>query len=165
MPAPLIRPATVSDFPAIAALTNHFIANTTIHFGTTPVTADELTAAWLQSRDTYPQLVAELDGRFAGFAKAYRWREREAYAKTAEVGIYILLDLHRRGVGRALYSALLDDCRTRGFHTAIGGIALPNEPSIRLHEKLGFTHIGTFRECGYKHGAWRDVAFYQMMLG
>lgn len=164
MSAPLIRLARDSDFPAIAALTNHFITSTTIHFGTTSVTTEELLASWKSSRDTYPHLVAELDGRFAGFAKAYRWREREAYAKTAEVGIYISLDLHRRGVGRPLYSALLDDCRRRGFHTAIGGIALPNEPSIRLHESLGFIHVGTVRECGYKHGAWRDVAFYQIML-
>lgn len=167
----LIRPARDDDFPAIAALTSAYIASTSIHFGYQPVSAAELRDAWVKSRDLYPFLVAEDPAahpssppRFAGYAKAGRWRERDAYAWTAELGVYVAPDRHRRGVGRALYLALIDACRQRGFHTLVGGITLPNEPSIRLHEACGFTHAGTFRQVGWKFDAWHDVAFYQLVL-
>lgn len=164
MPAPTIRPVTPADFPAIAALTNHFILNTSIHFGLAAVTADELRASWEKTRDRFPFLVAELDNRFAGYAKAGTWRERAAYDNTAEVGIYVALDLHAKGIGRALYIALINDCRARGFHSLVGGLTLPNPASQRLHESVGFTHVGNFREAGRKFNAWHDVAFYQLML-
>lgn len=164
MAAPFIRPAIHADFPAITALTNHFILTTPIHFGLTPITADELRASWEKTRDRFPFLVAELDNRFAGYAKAGTWRERAAYDNTAEVGIYVALDLHAKGIGRALYTALINDCRARGFHTLVGGVTLPNPASQRLHKSVGFTHVGTFREAGRKFDAWHDVAFYQLML-
>ncbi len=160
----LIRPASDSDFPAIADLTNTYIVGTSIHFGYEPVTPAELAAAWKKGIDRFPFLVAETGGVFAGYAKAGVWRERAAYQWTTEVGIYITPSHHRTGIGRTLYSRLLDDVRARGFHSAIGGITLPNTPSIRLHESLGFSHIGTFRHAGWKFGAWHDVAFYQLLL-
>lgn len=160
----LIRPTTAADFSAIAALTNRYISGTSIHFAYQPVTADELQSAWLKHRDTYPFLTAEVDSTFAGYAKAGPWRERAAYQWTPEVGIYIEPAFHGKGLGRALYGALLDDLRTRGFHSAIGGVTLPNDPSTRLHQSLGFTHVGTVREAGFKFNAWHDVAFWQITL-
>jgi phosphinothricin acetyltransferase len=46
----------------------------------------------------------------------------------------------------------------------IGGAALPNEASVALHERLGFDHVATFREVGFKHGRWVDVAYWQLVL-
>jgi len=167
MPPPsdmMIRPVRESDFGAIARLTNHYIEKTCVHFGLQPVTAEELAEAWTLTRDMYPYLVAEVGGGFAAYAKAGTWRERAAYRWTAEVGIYAESAVHGRGVGRALYTALIETAKDWGFHSVIGGITLPNAASVRLHESLGFLSVGTVREAGWKMGAWRDVAFYQLML-
>ncbi|MGE3108724.1 MAG: N-acetyltransferase family protein [Phycisphaerales bacterium] len=167
--SPHIRGVCEADFALIAALTNRYIARTAIHFGYEPVTPDELAASWTKHAHHFPFLVAEIQApgsppRFAGYAKAGTWRERAAYQWTAEVGIYVEDDFHRAGVGRALYARLLEELTRRGFHSAIGGVTLPNAPSVRLHESLGFVHVGTVRQAGWKHGAWHDVAFYQILL-
>lgn len=161
----LLRPTTPTDFPAIAALTNHFILHTATHFGYDPVTPDELEEQWRATVGTYPWLTAEVDGRFAGYAKASSWRSRAAYQWTAEAGIYVEEEFRTRGVGKALYRALVEELRSRGFHSVVGGVTLPNPASARLHESLGFTFVGTFRDAGHKMGAWHDVGFWQLMLG
>ena len=158
-----IRPARDSDFAAIAAITNHYIVNTAIHFGYEPVTADELAAQW-HTRE-YPWLVLEAeDATVVGYAKAGAWRARAAYRWTCETGIYLAPDRHARGDGTRLYAALIAELRARGFHSIVAGLTLPNEPSLRLHRRLGFTHTGTVEEAGFKHDAWHDVAFFQLRL-
>jgi phosphinothricin acetyltransferase len=161
----VIRDATDADFDAIAGITNHYIRHTPIHFGYDPVTGAELAAPWRNGRALYPYLVMTNDpGQVIGYAKAGKWRERAAYDRTAEVGIYLLPGWEGRGLGRTLYAALIEACRTRGLHSLIGGIALPNEASVRLHLGLGFVHVGTVREAGWKFEKWHGVAFYQLML-
>jgi len=157
-----IRPAVEADFTAIAAITNSYIA-TAIHFGYHPVTAAELRATWETGRDRYPWRVAD-DGAVVGYAKAGTWRSRDAYRWTAEVGIYVDRGRHRAGIGRALYLELLAALTSAGFRSAVGGITLPNPGSVALHDALGFEHVGTVLDAGYKHGAWHDVAFYQRRL-
>ena len=159
-----MRAAVASDFDPIAELTNHFIAETAIHFGYEPVTGEALRAGWQGHRARYPTLVAELDGGFAGFCKAGPWRERAAYAWTVETGVYVRPALHRRGVGRALYAPLLDGLRAQGFQTVVAGIALPNDASVRLHEALGFAKVAHVARAGWKFGAWHDVGFWQRDL-
>ena len=80
------------------------------------------------------------------------------------MGLYIADGARGRGLGRALYDTLLADLRQRGFRSAIAGIALPNPASIALHERLGFTRVGTFEDAGWKNGAWRAVDFWQKPL-
>lgn len=160
----IIRAAIETDFSAIAKLTNYFIRETVIHFGTVEATPEELAAQWAQSKETHPFLVAELDGRFAGYAKAYTWRTREAYQWTPECGVYVEDFARRRGVARALYGRLFDELIARGFHSAIAGIALPNEPSVRLHESVGFVPVGIVKHAGWKLGRWSDVGFWQKSL-
>jgi phosphinothricin acetyltransferase len=158
-----VRPAAETDFPAIASITNHYIATTSIHFGYEPVTAAELRSSW-RSSDRHPWLVAVEDDRVLGYAKAGVWRARDAYQWTTELGLYIAPSHHRLGLGRALYTDLLSRLAQLGFHSAIGGITLPNEPSISLHLSLGFTHVGTVLDAGFKHSSWHAVAFYQRLL-
>jgi phosphinothricin acetyltransferase len=157
-----IRPATETDFPAIAAITNHYIATTTIHFGYEPITADELATSWRGSR--FPWLVTDDDTRVLGYAKAGVWRDRAAYSRTTEIGLYIAHDARGRGLGTALYTELIDEVRRRGFHSAIAGITLPNDASLALHRRLGFVDVGVVRDAGWKHEQWNDVAFFQLML-
>jgi L-amino acid N-acyltransferase YncA len=162
--AMLSRPPHDDDFAALAAITNHYIATTTIHFGYEPVTADELCAQWRAYRDRYPWLVAVRDGAVVGYAKAGTWRERTAYRWTTEVGLYVADAERGHGIGRALYAALLDEVARRGFRSAIGGITLPNDASVGLHRALGFTRVGVFEDAGWKHGRWHAVEFWQKRL-
>ena len=159
-----IRPAREDDFAALSAITNFYIATTAIHFAYEPLAADELAATWRAHRDRFPWLVVEDGGAVAGYAKAGTWRERAAYAWTCELGLYLADGARGRGLGTALYRALIAEVARRGFRTAIAGIALPNDASVALHARLGFHPVGVVREAGFKHGRWHDVAFYQVPL-
>ena len=108
-------------------------------------------------------LVAEIDGKTAGYAYGSPHRTRAAYANSCDVAVYVDPAFGRRGIGRALYGALLDRLAA-SCHAAFAGVALPNEASIALHEAMGFTYLGTYREVGWKMGGWRDVAWYQRLL-
>lgn len=160
----LIRSANETDFEAIAALTNYYIRETTIHFGTVEASADELREQWRPTRDRYPFLVCEIDGRFAGYCKAYTWRSREAYQWTPECGVYVEDWAKRKGVARALYTKLFEVLAAQGFHSVVAGIALPNDASVKLHESLGFVAAGIVRDAGWKCDRWNDVGFWQRIL-
>jgi phosphinothricin acetyltransferase len=165
----VIRPVRASDFGAIAAITNHYINNTAIHFGYEPVTDAEILDDWSRKRGRHVWLVAEDEppgavGPVVGYAKSGVWRDRPAYAWTAEVGLYVAPEHRGRGIGTALYDELLVELKARGWNSLIAGITLPNDASIALHEKFGFTNVGTVRQAGYKLGAWHDVAFWQKMF-
>jgi phosphinothricin acetyltransferase len=164
----VIRPVVERDFPAIAALTNHFILNTAIHFGTVAHLAEELLAQWQEHAVTHPYIVAVRDTpqgqELLGFAKVSVWRSRAAYAHTCESGIYIAPHVQRQGLGKALYLDLIARTRLAGFHTIVAAITVPNEPSCRLHEAVGFRHIGTFEEVGFKFDKWWGTTWYQLML-
>ncbi|MFO0828019.1 MAG: N-acetyltransferase family protein [Phycisphaerales bacterium] len=160
-----IRGVEDADFAAIADLTNEYIRKTAIHFSYEPVTDAELRDLWWPKRDRYPFLVATDErGEFLGYAKAGVWRERYAYRWIAEVGIYVMPFAQRGGVGRALYGQLVDECRERGLHSLVGGITLPNDASVRLHEAMGFVKVAHFARAGWKFGRWHDVGFWQLML-
>jgi phosphinothricin acetyltransferase len=161
----LIRPAADADFPAIAAITNHYILTTTIHFAYEPIDPGELRDSWRAGRDKYPWLVAEDEsGAVTGYAKAGVWRDRAAYAWTTEVGLYVAHDIRGRGIGKTLYAELLAELARRGFRSAIAGITMPNDPSVKLHEAFGFDYVGRFVDAGFKNDGWHDVAFWQKRL-
>lgn len=162
--APVVRPVEPADFGAIAQLTNHYIRTSAVHFAYEDVTAAELLAGFREHERRYPFLLVTCGGQFAGYAKASAWRARAAYGWTAETGLYVVPEQHGRGVGTLLYRRLMDLLRMQGFRTAIGGITLPNQGSIALHERLGFQPAGVVRRAGFKHGRWHDVAFWQLDL-
>jgi phosphinothricin acetyltransferase len=108
-------------------------------------------------------LVAERDGKVAGYAYGSPHRERAAYASSCDVAVYVDPAHARQGFGRALYARLLPALGEK-YHAAFAGIALPNDASIGLHEAMGFTPVGVYREVGWKMGAWRDVGWWQRLL-
>jgi L-amino acid N-acyltransferase YncA len=156
-----IRPPIEADFATIAAITNVYIATTTIHFGYDPITADDVRA---MVGPIHPWLVGEVAGEVVAYAKAGTWRERAAYRWTVETGVYVAAHAHRRGHGRAIYSALLAELAHRGFHTVVAGITLPNDASIAMHEAMGFQAAGVVREAGFKFDRWHDVGFWQKSI-
>ena len=155
---PMIRFACDDDFIAIAAITNHYITTSTVHFAYEPLAVEQFRAL---KKPRYPWFVFEDAGEVLGYAKAGIWRDRAAYDWTAEIGLYVRDDARGRGIGRALYTALLDELALRNFRSAIAGITLPNDPSIELHRKLGFESVGVVRDAGFKHDHWCDVEFFQ----
>ena len=162
----VIRAARDGDFETIAAITNHYIATTAIHFAYEPVPVAEFAELWRDTHARFPWLVTEDDrGSVIGYAKAGTWRSRAAYAWTTEVGLYVADGARGRGLGTALYAALLDEVAARGFRSAVAGVTLPNDASIALHRRFGFEPTGVVREAGWKFGAWHDVAWFQKMFG
>jgi phosphinothricin acetyltransferase len=112
----------------------------------------------------YPWLVWEEAGDVLAYAYAGRFRERAAYDWIAETSIYVRADAHRRGIAHRLYGVLLDTMRLQGINQAVGVITLPGTISVAMHEAMGFSAAGVWRQCGYKLGQWWDVGVWQKEL-
>ncbi len=164
MSDPTIRPATTADAPAIQAIYAPIVEQTPISFEEAPPSVDEMAARITDIQTRYPYLVAERAGEILGYAYAGRYKERHAYRWSTEVTAYVAEQARGSGIGRLLYRNLLDRLDAAGFHTAIAIIALPNPASVALHESVGFTHVGTFREVGHKFGRWHDVGHWQRLI-
>lgn len=156
-----IRLARGDDAPAITAIYAPYVSETPISFETAPPSVDEMAGRLAKTLTRFPWLVAETEGDMAGYAYASAHRERAAYQWAADVSIYLREDQQRRGVGRALYTALFAILRAQGYVNVYAGIALPNPASVALHEAMGMTPVGVYHHVGYKSGAWHDVGWWQ----
>lgn len=163
-PSTLIRPVATRDAEQIAGIYNYYVTNTIITFEGEPVAPDQIARRIERIAKSHPWLVFEDSGTVIGYAYASRWHSRCAYRLSVETTIYLAREQLGRGIGRQLYGALLDALRVSDFHCAIGGIALPNAPSIALHESFGFKKVAEFSEIGRKFGKWVDVGYWQLIL-
>ncbi|MBK7406436.1 MAG: N-acetyltransferase [Phycisphaerales bacterium] len=161
----IVRRAEPHDLHGILAIVNREIREGVAHFGTSEHTLGEM-KGWLAQARRMPLLVA-VDGAqgVLGYAKAGRYRDRQAYDWAVEVGVYVCPGAQGRGVGRALYDLLFPMLEAQGYRVLIAGIALPNPASVRLHEAFGMRHVGTFPGVGFKHGRWIDVGFWSLAMG
>lgn len=161
----VLRSASAADAESIARIYNYYVQNTVVTFEEEPLSAPSMATRIADIRSqSLPYLVAEIENVIVGYAYATKWKARTAYRYSVETTIYLEHGRQRLGIGSTLYSGLLRMLRERGMHVAIGGAALPNEASVALHEKLGFEHVATFRQVGFKHDRWVDVAYWQRML-
>jgi phosphinothricin acetyltransferase len=156
----MIREATFSDAKMIAEIYNYYILNTVITFEVDPITPQEIVYRMEKYKEVGPYLVYEENGEIIGYTYVSKFRERKAYENSVESTIYLKNGLGGKGVGFKLYSELLSQVSAK-YHTIIGGIALPNDASVKLHEKCGFKKVGHFSEVGKKFGKWIDVGFWQ----
>jgi L-amino acid N-acyltransferase YncA len=159
-----LREATEDDAAAIGAVYAPYCEVTPVSFEVEAPSAEEIRQRIAKVLPLYPWLVSEFDGRVSGYAYATRHRERAAYRWGVDVAIYLDGDCHRRGIGRALYSALLQMLVAQGYYTAYAGITLPNEASVGLHRAMGFEPVGVYHRVGYKMGAWHDVVWLEKIL-
>lgn len=157
-----IRDASAADAAAIADVYNWYVANTVITFEVDPVPPAEMARRIEAVRAAHEWLVLERGAELLGYAYAGRFRERAAYGFTTESTIYLRHGLEGRGLGTTLYGELVRRVFARGYRSLIGGIALPNEPSVRLHEKLSFVKAGHLRRVGRKFERWIDVGHWQL---
>ena len=160
----MIRPVQVSDAPAIARIYQPYVTNTTISFETEPPSVDDIAARIQKIIMRHSWLVYESEGALLGYAYTSTFRERPAYQSTVESTIYLDQAAIGRGIGRMLYQTLLDDAATKGYREALGVIALPNELSIKLHEKLSFRKVAHLEKIGHKFNQWIDVSIWQKHL-
>jgi L-amino acid N-acyltransferase YncA len=159
-----IRDATPEDGAPCAAIYAPYVTDTATTFEYEPPTPAEMADRIAQAQKSHAWLVAEDGGRVVGYAYAGRYKERAAYRWACEVSVYLEQGRRRSGAGRALYEALFERLVARGFRTAVAGMTLPNPASEGLHRSLGFEPVGVYRDIGWKHGAWHDVAWTQKLL-
>jgi phosphinothricin acetyltransferase len=159
-----IRPATLDDARAIAAIYNPYIKGSIITFEEQPVRAADMARRISAVIPGLPWLVLDQGGRIAGYACASPWRLRSAYRYSVETTIYLDSRFAGQGLGAKLYAVLLDDLRRRNLHRAYGVISLPNPASVALHEKCGFTKVGHLAEAGWKFDRWVDVGYWELRL-
>jgi L-amino acid N-acyltransferase YncA len=160
-----IRSATPQDAQQIAEIYNHFVLTSTITFEEEPVSAAEMGHRVGETQAaSLPWLVATRGALITGFAYAQNWKVRAAYRFSREVTVYVREGLGRSGIGSRLYAQLFAALKAGGAHAVIGGVALPNDASLRLHQKFGFKKVAHFEQVGFKFNRWIDVTYWQMTL-
>jgi phosphinothricin acetyltransferase len=160
----MLRQARIDDATAIAGIYNHYVHNSIITFDEEPVEPAYFEQLIAAANDRHPWLVYAIDNEVVGYAYAGQWKSRCAYREAVESSIYLSHQHLNKGVGKALYKALLEKLATSGCYTVIGGIALPNDCSVALHEHFGFQKVAHFKAVGYKFNQRIDVAYWQLML-
>lgn len=160
----VIRQAEERDAGQIADIYNHYITHTKITFETEAVSNEEMAERIRGKISKYDWFVAEDDGVIAGYAYYGEFRGRAAYHHTVESTVYVTESMMRRGIGSALYDRLMESAENKGFREMIAVIALPNEGSVAIHGRKGFTEVGVFRGIGFKFGEYIDVIFMQRSL-
>ncbi|MDT3398509.1 GNAT family N-acetyltransferase [Streptomyces sp. B1866] len=175
-----VRPGAERDLEALTDLYNHYVRETSITFDIEPFTTEQRRPWLLAHPEDGPHrlFVAEeapagtsgadgtaARGRLLGYATSGPFRAKAAYDPSVETSVYCAPGAGGRGIGTLLYKRLFEALRDEDVHRAYAGVALPNEPSRRLHLNFGFRHVGTYREVGRKFDRYWDVAWYERPLG
>ena len=162
-----LRPATPADIPAIAAIYAHAVKTGTASFELAPPDEAEMKSRMEKILEgKFPYIVAEIDGKVGGYAYASLYRTRPAYRFTVEDSVYVAPNMHRRGIGKVLLNALIEECAERGFRQMIAVIGDSNQAaSIGVHKACGFEHAGNLRSIGWKFEKWLDTPLMQRSLG
>ena len=160
----MIRACEPPDASQVCQIYNHYVRETVVTFEEIPVVEHDMAQRIAEVTERLPWLVWEQHGTIVGYAYATVWKARSAYRFSVESTVYLSQSFAGRGIGTQLYQALIADLRGRSVHCIVGGIALPNPASIALHEKLGFSKIGQFKEIGWKFGRWVDVGSWELVL-
>ncbi len=164
---PRLRPLELKDMEQVAAIYAHYVASGVVTFDEVApdVEAWSAKAGSVVARGL-PFLVADVGGKVAGFAYASPWRPRPAYRHTVEDTVYVAPSKLRRGVGRLLLDALIENCRKTGIEQLIAVIADTGDPASQaLHRSVGFIDAGRLVRVGFKHGQWIDTVLMQISLG
>jgi L-amino acid N-acyltransferase YncA len=160
-----LRLAASQDAAQIAAIYAPFCLETAISFETAAPDEATVRERVRTVGERYPWLVAvSKTGDVSGYAYASKHRERAAYRWSVDFTVYLAPAAKGRGIGTELYRTLVKLCRYLGYYRAFAGITLPNEASVRLHEKIGFQPIGIYRRVGFKLGKWHDVGWWSLDL-
>ena len=159
-----IRLATLEDAQIISEIYAPYVLETTISFEAIPPSPSEMAERIAVVMEKFPWTVYEDNGRVQGYAYASPFKNRHAYSWSVESTVYVDQHAHRRGIGRALYIDLIHRLKKQGMIQVVGCISLPNDPSIQLHESLGFQQVAHFKRIGLKFDQWWDVGYWQLEI-
>lgn len=164
----VVRPARTEDLSRLTQIYNHYVLNTPITFDLEPFTVEQRRKHWLSkfsATGPHQLFVAEESGEVLGFAGTTAFRDKRAYDTTVETTVYCAPEATGRRIGSQLYAALFEALRGEDIRLAVAGITIPNDASVALHERFGFTPAGVMHEVGRKFDCYWDVAWYEKVLG
>lgn len=162
----IVRAATEDDLPRLTEIYNHYVVETPTTFDTEPFTVEQR-REWFSHYGTtgrYRVLVADFEGEVVGYTTSSKFHPRAAYDTTVESTILSAPERIGSGLGAPLYEALFRELASEDVHSVMALVVVPNVGSERLHERMGFRHVGTMHDVGRKFGRYWDVAYYQKML-
>jgi L-amino acid N-acyltransferase YncA len=159
----IIRRVKDCDAKQIAGIYNYYIENTHHSFEIEPLSLNEMRQRIAGISENYPYLIAEVKNQVIAFAFASCFKPRSAYKQSAEVSVYVKNDMKQTGIGTKLYERLFAELKQMDVHAIIAGISLPNEGSVKLHEKFGMEKVAHFREVGFKLNRWIDVGYWELI--
>ena len=160
----LIRLATPHDAQAIATLWNPYIRDTLVTFNAAEKSASDV-AGMIEDRQAlgHATFVAVAEG-LLGFATYAQFRGGVGYATCMEHSILLAPQARGRGVGRGLIAAVCDHAAAAGAHQMIAGVSGGNPEGQAFHAAMGFRHIATVPEAGFKFGRFIDLVLMQKFL-
>lgn len=160
----MIRNATLKDAKAITDIYNYYVKNSIATFDEVEVSVAVFSDKINSVTQKYPWVVFEIDNEIVGYCYASSWHPRSAYKTSAEISVYLKHKATANGIGSKLYQHVIGELKKMKIHAVIGGISLPNEASVRLHEKFGFKQVAHYKEIGQKFNKWIDVGYWQRIL-
>ena len=160
----IIRLANKNDASAILDIYKPYIEHTSFTFETEIPALTDFQKRIDDYLENWPWLVCEDNGKVTGYAYGAKHRERKGYQWCVESSIYIHDDYLQKGVGKALYETLLEILKKQGYRNVYAVINLPNDRSVKFHEKLGFSFLALYPNVGYKLGEWKNVGWWQIHL-
>lgn len=161
----MIREVNKTDAKQIVDIYNDYIVHSVITFEEQALSVEEMEARILNVINSgHVWLVFEQNNEVLGYAYSSKWRERTAYRFASEISVYLAESAKGQGIGSKLYQALFEQLRQTDIHLVIGGITLPNDASVALHEKFGMEKVAHFKEVGFKFNQWLDVGYWQKVL-
>ncbi len=158
----MIRPFHIKDTKALLDIYNYYVLNTIVTFDIEPLSLETFTKKLTHINAKYPFIVFEVNDDVIGYAYGSKWRPKPAYNRTVESTVYVKYGEHGKQIGSKLYTELLSLLKQENYHVVLGGLTLPNEASVKLHEKFGFKQVAHFKAVGRKFEKWLDVGFWQL---
>jgi L-amino acid N-acyltransferase YncA len=162
----IIRNAQDSDLPTLTKIYNNEVLEGVSTFDLTPKSI-AVRRLWLEGHNAtnHPLIVAQIGNDICGYASLSPYREKDAYASTVELSVYIDKKFRNKGIAKKLLTYLIDHAKQqKDIHTIISVITGGNAASEHLHRELGFTCCGTLKEVGFKFGRYLDIVNYQLVL-
>lgn len=160
----MIRPVKLSDAQTLLDIYNYYVLNTVATFDLEALSLNTFTEKIKSIITDYPFIVYEENNEILGYAYGSKFRPKPAYNQTVESTVYVKHGVHGKQIGTQLYSELLVLLRKQQFHMVLGVLTLPNDASVKLHEKFGFKQVAHLKEAGLKFESWHDVGFWQLTL-
>ncbi|MBD0833305.1 N-acetyltransferase family protein [Aestuariibaculum sp. TT11] len=160
----MIRPVSFSDAQQLLNIYNYYVINTDVTFDLQPLSLQEFQDKLHEITKAFPFIIYEENNEILGYAYAGKFRSRPAYNHTLESTVYVKHNHYGKQIGSKLYAELIKQLKQTNCRVVLGVLTLPNNASVKLHEKYGFTKVGHLREVGYKFNTWLDVGIFELKL-